>query len=361
MKKIYILHEYFTPSHFNSLYNDKKKKYLIKDYIIISKLNLLKYCVKKSLKEKKIVSWVKFYFKGLLKIRNIKKQSGVTLIIGVAPYNKLLKKYEKLFKKNNTIYFTSYTHWNKVGYRIHNSLRREEYFKVINNSIDSIAGVSKKTIETIKPYINKNIKCEVVKHSIDVENYLKKDFKTIKNNKIKKIIYLGQFIERKNIKILLEWLNKTNQKVEIHFGGSGILENEIKKSEKKGKNVKLLGKMKKEEIKEKLKEYDYLILPSEDEPYGIVLLEALSAGVPCIVSKADGPKEIIKKGYNGFILEKGISVNELEKNMKKILCLDKVDYLKLVEGALISSKKYTSYEINKKWLNLIFSKGKEND
>jgi glycosyltransferase involved in cell wall biosynthesis len=48
---------------------------------------------------------------------------------------------------------------------------------------------------------------------------------------------------------------------------------------------------------------DVLIVPSWEEPFGIVLLEAMSAGVPVVATNRGGPLEIITDRTNGLLVE----------------------------------------------------------
>ena len=48
-----------------------------------------------------------------------------------------------------------------------------------------------------------------------------------------------------------------------------------------------------------------LVLPSRWEGFGLVLLEALQCGVPCIATRCGGPEEIIKQEYNGLMVDVG--------------------------------------------------------
>jgi glycosyltransferase involved in cell wall biosynthesis len=41
---------------------------------------------------------------------------------------------------------------------------------------------------------------------------------------------------------------------------------------------------------------DILILPSWEEPFGIVLLEAMASGIPVIATDRGGPAEILQSG-----------------------------------------------------------------
>jgi glycosyltransferase involved in cell wall biosynthesis len=47
---------------------------------------------------------------------------------------------------------------------------------------------------------------------------------------------------------------------------------------------------------------DVFALPSRDEPFGIVLLEAFKHGVPVVATRCHGPVDIITDGDNGFLV-----------------------------------------------------------
>ena len=48
-------------------------------------------------------------------------------------------------------------------------------------------------------------------------------------------------------------------------------------------------------------EMDLLVFPSETDTFGNVVLEALASGVPALVSRAGGPKFIVRDGVTGFV------------------------------------------------------------
>lgn len=312
MKKIYILHEDYSPSHLFSLYSSKSKDYKIENYIIISHKTLLKRLIKSLIKRKKVFENIANYLKGIKEIVSLSLIKDSILIVGIAPYSSLMKKYRKVFKNNHSIYFTSFTYWNEKNKEVWKDLEKEEFIKVINEDFKSVACVSQKTKETIKPLLNSEIKIAQVKHSVDTENYLKKNLDSICTTE-KKFIYLGQFIERKNVREILKAIKISNKKFKFDFAGSGNLEKEIIEFSKVDKRVRCLGRLENSEIKALLKSYDFLILPSKEEPYGIVLIEALSSGVPCIISEAIGPKEIIKENLTGLIIPKPVSIENILK------------------------------------------------
>ena len=54
-----------------------------------------------------------------------------------------------------------------------------------------------------------------------------------------------------------------------------------------------------------LPSFDCLVVASRAEPFGLVLLEAMRAGVPVIASNAGGVPEIVTDGVNGLLFEPG--------------------------------------------------------
>lgn len=54
-----------------------------------------------------------------------------------------------------------------------------------------------------------------------------------------------------------------------------------------------------------LPQFDCLVLASHGEPFGLVLIEAMRAGVPVVASNAGGVPEIVTDGHDGLLFEPG--------------------------------------------------------
>ena len=63
------------------------------------------------------------------------------------------------------------------------------------------------------------------------------------------------------------------------------------------------------DVHRQLSNYDIFVLSSRYEGLGLVILEAMAAGLPVIASNIDGPSELIEPWTNGFLFE---SENELD-------------------------------------------------
>ena len=56
------------------------------------------------------------------------------------------------------------------------------------------------------------------------------------------------------------------------------------------------------EFREFFEKVDLLLVPSWEEPFGIVLLEAMAAGIPVISTSAGGPLDILRPGQDGILV-----------------------------------------------------------
>ncbi len=72
--------------------------------------------------------------------------------------------------------------------------------------------------------------------------------------------------------------------------------------------VVIHGKLSRRELAPLLGTMDCLVLPSRIEAFGMVVVEALAAGIPAIVTPKVGAAEIVTPGQNGWIVPVGSAV-----------------------------------------------------
>ncbi len=131
------------------------------------------------------------------------------------------------------------------------------------------------------------------------------------------ILFVGRFLEKKGVKILLEASKKLGDEVEFVFVGGGGLEAEVKRASEKQKNVKYVGKLfqdKPEDLEKLVKYYsaaDFLVSPvSYDEGFSTVLLEAVGCGTPIMISQRGCPRYFLDETVAVF-LNREPSVDEV--------------------------------------------------
>jgi glycosyltransferase involved in cell wall biosynthesis len=69
--------------------------------------------------------------------------------------------------------------------------------------------------------------------------------------------------------------------------------------------ISVLGPLPQSALAERLRGADCLVLPSRNESFGMVVPEALAAGLPVVVSDRVGAAELIEDGQNGWVVPAG--------------------------------------------------------
>ena len=78
------------------------------------------------------------------------------------------------------------------------------------------------------------------------------------------------------------------------------------------------GNVKHEDVYSYMGVSDVFVLPSLMETGGNVLLEALASGLPIISTKVGWAEDLVKEGYNGFIVRKN-NLNDLKNRLGLLL------------------------------------------
>lgn len=123
-------------------------------------------------------------------------------------------------------------------------------------------------------------------------------------------------------------------------------------SEQIGISVEWLGFMNEEEKETFWKEIDWLVLPSLHENYGIVVAEALSRGVPVIISDQVEIGDFFKNEEVGFIT--GTDSASLVSALENVLRMNPADYKQISKRAFNWSKSTVSYRAVETQLNDLY-------
>ena len=116
----------------------------------------------------------------------------------------------------------------------------------------------------------------------------------------RRFLFLGRLSPEKNLDELLKVFRMVPCS-SLTLIGNGPLKPYLSKV--KSSNVEIKEHVDNKKLSFLFSEYDFLILPSLREPWGLVVEEALYFNVPVIVSSHCGGSELINHGVNGYVVE----------------------------------------------------------
>lgn len=250
----------------------------------------------------------------------------------------------KLLRKN-LIFHSAWPYYGE-RYVVEPKIWNRYFWRLFFKNIKAIGN----TERAAKGLRNIGARAYYIPHSVDTSLFKPNK----KNNKKPVVLTVGRLTEAKGIKPILKLANMFKDKAEFVIAGSGPLEQEIKNN----KNVRFLGAI---DYGKKLAEVynnaDIFILNSYktkdwEEIFGRVLIEAMSSGLAIISTDCIGPKEIIRDGENGILIEQNNDKQLLDK--LKILLNDKNLREELGRKSReVALKEYDLKKVSEKWLEVI--------
>lgn len=122
------------------------------------------------------------------------------------------------------------------------------------------------------------------------------------------VFYAGRLETQKGVDLLCETITKTigrNDRIVFHIAGAGgDCEHMVREmAHRHPKNVKWFGFVFGKKLESLYKGASLFVLPSRSETFSISLLEAQSYGIPALAFDIDGPRDIIKNGYQGALVQ----------------------------------------------------------
>jgi glycosyltransferase involved in cell wall biosynthesis len=125
---------------------------------------------------------------------------------------------------------------------------------------------------------------------------------------VPRLLYVGSLTERKGVDLLLKafmLVSDQHPTARLRIVGDGVLRPQLERivahSRINGK-VDFAGFVNYEKIHEEYSQADVFILPTLEDAFGVVIVEALSSGVPVVCSPFAGAADYIQDGVNGFIV-----------------------------------------------------------
>lgn len=173
----------------------------------------------------------------------------------------------------------------------------KKYKKIVDDA-SAVIAINEKIHNYLKNEFG--IVSVLIPHGINKEIIEKKD-----NSKSKKIrvICAGQYIKRKNIDWVIGLANKflDNKRIQFTIVGSGPLKDKYVK--KSSGAVEFLDWLPRDELLKEFNKSDIFILPSDNETFGMVYIEAAAKNCLIIGKKGTGLDGYFSSGEDAYFIE----------------------------------------------------------
>lgn len=189
----------------------------------------------------------------------------------------------------------------------------KEVIRFAIESSDRVTAVSHSLAAQTYDLIKPDKKIDTIHNFVDERVYLREDHEVLKKHyglmqDEKVIIHVSNFRKVKRVHDVIHVFKKISDQVhaKLLLIGDGpeksVVCDLVKKLELTDR-VLFLGKQ--EKVEELYSISDLKLLLSEKESFGLVLLEAMACGVPCIATDVGGIPEVIEHGETGFLVPLG--------------------------------------------------------
>lgn len=198
------------------------------------------------------------------------------------------------------MFFKKMPHLRRLGIQI---LLNADQVIFLSNSY------KKKCIENYIPTKYKDMlekKSKIIPNGVN-EFWFKNKSKSlkVKNDKVIKLIFVGNDSKRKNLKMLIkscQILIEKNYNIELVVIGG--FSNSFIMNELDGLSfVKIIGRVNMQELLFYYRNSDIFVLPSLIETFGLVYVEAMTQGLPVIYTKGQGFDEQYENGQVGYSVD----------------------------------------------------------
>ena len=242
----------------------------------------------------------------------------------------------------NAHYFNELTKFPTL-YTLHDPLPDEKntieylrFSKFANHSYVSISNSQRKGI----PKLNF---IDTIYHGFDLSEY------PFQDKPEDYLVYFGRMIEAKGLDLAIKVAKELDLKLYIATPLSpantdqDFYINKIKPFID-GKNIKLFGFLKKNELKKLVSNAKAFLFPLRwEEPFGLTVIESMASGTPVVAYANGSMPELIQHGKTGFLVKNEEGIEGLKKAIGNIDQIDRKDCRKHVEENFSKEKMTDRY------------------
>ena len=215
-----------------------------------------------------------------------------------------------------------------------------EFFELFNIALETLLfregktyiAISKSVAEDLRGFFGIQDNIHIIYHGVDPLQFFPLDEASKRQSIIRKqlnlsptdivAVFVGSY-ERKGLETLIRVLphltpaQRKNFKLVAVGDGNREFYHTLSRQLWVEENVRLVSKQK--NIADYFQMADIFVFPTQYEPFGLVIFEALACGLPTIVSKCAGASELLSDGKNGFLIDDPTDVKEITSLIQRAI------------------------------------------
>jgi len=195
--------------------------------------------------------------------------------------------------------------WQKPIFQIWRTLYKS-FDQNWTKNFDKILANSKFTAEEINKIYEREVK--VVNHPIETNRFHCKSYENF-------YLVVSRLVKFKRIDLIIEAFKEMPDKTLIVVG-DGPEKEALKNLVKTCKNIKLLGSISNDNLIDLYSRCAATLSMGFNEPFGLIPIESMSSGKPCIASNEGGYLDTILHGRTGFLIKP--TKEEIKKYVKNL-------------------------------------------
>jgi glycosyltransferase involved in cell wall biosynthesis len=133
------------------------------------------------------------------------------------------------------------------------------------------------------------------------------------------LLLVANELHRKGLDTILEAMRTLDDRVRLDIVGRAPIDAYEPMIERLGLGGRVRWRGATDDVMRTMAAADVLVLPTRYEPFGLVVVEALAAGLPVVVSRCAGAADAVRHGDNGLLLDDPLDAEELNAALRLAL------------------------------------------